>query len=210
MKPKAIFFDIDGTIISLDVVVKTFQSCCRQLGLRILSKEDIINHSIGYRLSESLPRILPEANIEEFRKCFLKTQIKNFKKFAKLLPFVKATFHFVNKKGIKLGIVTTKRRVEALAILKGYNLPYNTVVAGDDVKNKKPDPEPVLKACKNLKIKPKYCIFVGDHPFDMEAAKSAGCFPVGVLTGWDNEKNLKKAGADDIIKNLSYLKKIIQ
>jgi len=210
MKPKAIFFDVDGTIVPLDVVVKTFQSCCRQLGVRVLSKNVIIKYSIGYRLSESIPKILPEVNLEKFRACFQDTQIKNFKKFARILPFVKSTFKFIDKKKIKIGIVTTKRRSEAFAILKGYKLPYDTVVGGDDVKNKKPDPEPVLKACKNLRLNPKDCMFVGDHPFDMMAAKSVGSLAIGTLTGWGNRKNLKNAGADYIIKNLSGLKKLIK
>jgi pyrophosphatase PpaX len=210
MKPKAIFFDVDGTIIPLDVVVKTFQSCCRQLGVRVLSKDVIIKYSIGYSLSESVPKLLPEVDLEKFRKCFLKTQIKNFKKFAKILPFVKSTFNFINKNKIKIGVITTKRRSEALAILKGYSLPYNTLVAGDDVKNKKPHPEAVLKACENLNLNPNDCIFIGDHPFDMLASKSAGCSAVGVLTGWGNRKNLKNAGADYIIKDLRGLKKLIE
>jgi len=210
MKPKAIFFDVDGTIISLEVIVKTFQSCCRQLNARVLTKKEIMENAISYKLSEALDKLLPEVDYEKFKKCFEITQIKNFKNFSKILPFVKATFNLINKRGIKIGVVTTKSRSEALAILNGYDLPFNTLVSGSDVKKRKPDPEPVLKACENLNLDPKDCIFVGDHPFDMLAAKSAGCFAVGTLTGWGNRENLKNAGADDIIKNLSSLKKLIE
>jgi pyrophosphatase PpaX len=210
MRPKAIFFDVDGTIIPLEVIVKTFQSCCRQLNVRVLTKKEIIDNAISYKLSEALDKLLPEVDYEKFKKCFEITQINNFKKYSKILPFVKSTFNFINKKRIKIGIVTTKSRSEALAILNGYDLPFNTLVAGDDVKKRKPDSEPVLKACENLNLNPKDCLFVGDHPFDMIAAKSAGCFAVGTLTGWGNKKNLKSAGADDIIKNLSSLKKLIE
>jgi HAD superfamily hydrolase (TIGR01549 family) len=210
MRPKAIFFDVDGTIISLEVIVKTFQSCCRQLNVRVLTKNEIMDNAISYKLSEALDNLLPEVDYERFKKCFEITQINNFKKYSKILPFVKSTFNFINKKRIKIGIVTTKSRSEALAILNGYDLHFNTLVAGDDVKKRKPDPEPVLKACENLNLNPKDCLFVGDHPFDMMSAKSAGCFAVGTLTGWGNKKNLKSAGADDIIKNLSSLKKLIE
>jgi phosphoglycolate phosphatase len=53
-------------------------------------------------------------------------------------------------------------------------------------------------------------VFVGDHPFDIIASKTAGCKAIGVLTGWGNEKNLKEAGADYIIKDLRGLKKLIE
>lgn len=210
MKPKAIFFDIDGTIIPLDVVVKTFQNCCKHFNVKILTKKEIMKRTIGYKLFEVLPKLLPGVDHKEFKKYFEKTQIKNFKKYSKILPFVKTTFNFISKKGIKIGIITTKSGSEALAILKGYDLPYDTLVAGNDVKKRKPDPESVLKACKNIKVKPKDCIFVGDHPFDMKAAKSAGCSAIGVLTGWGNRKNLKKAGAKYLIKDLKVLKKLIE
>jgi HAD superfamily hydrolase (TIGR01549 family) len=210
MKPKAIFFDVDGTIIPLDVVVKCFRACCKHFKVRVLTKKEIMKNSIGYRLFEVIPKLLPGVDYHKFKEYFEKTQIRNFKKYSEILPFVKLTFNFVNKKGIKIGIVTTKSRSEALAILKGYKLPYDTLVAGNDVKNRKPDPESVLKACKSLKLKPKDCMFVGDHPFDMQAAKSAGCLAVGVLTGWGNRKNLKNAGAKYLIKDLRGLKKLIE
>lgn len=210
MKPKAVFFDVDGTIIPLEVIVKTFQSCCRQLKVRVLTREEVMENAISYKLSEALSKLLPGVDQEKFKECFRKTQIENFKRYGKILPFVKSTFDFIQKKGIKIGVVTTKVRSEALAILNGYDLPFDTLVAGDDVKERKPNPQPVLKACENLGVSPWQCVFVGDHPFDMLAAKAAGCTAVGTLTGWGKRKNLTDAGADDIIKNLSYLKKLIE
>jgi len=209
MKPKAIFFDVDGTIISLDVVIKTFQQCCKHFKFKILSKKKILKNAIGYRLYEVLPIFFPNVKYQEFKSYFEKTQIKNFKKYAKPLPFVKSTFNFLKKQGIKIGIITTKTRKEAVAILNGYKLPFNVLVSGTDIKKRKPDPESVFKACKKLRLSPKDCAFVGDHPFDMMAAKAAGCLAIGILTGWGNKRNLKKAGADYIIKDLSFLKRLI-
>ena len=212
MKPKAVFFDVDGTIIPLKVVVKTFQETCRHFNIRILASEKILEHTIGLKLDEAIPKVIPKAlPIEkEFIKYFEDHQIENFGKYGKILPYVKSTFKKIKKRKIKIGIVTTKKRREAIAVLKGHKLPCDTVVGNDDVKNRKPDSEPVLKACKHLKVKPKDCIFVGDHPFDMQAAKSAGCLAIGVLTGWGNRKNLKKAGADYIIKDLRGLTKLLE
>jgi len=212
MKPKAIFFDVDGTIIPLKVVVKTFQETCRHFNIRILSSKKLLGHTIGYKITDIIPRLIPEAKPfkKEFIKYYEEHQIKNFKKYGKLLPYVKSTFKKIKKRKIKIGIVTSKKRGEAIAVLEGYKLPYDALFGNDDVKNIKPDSEPVIKACKKLKIKPKDCIFIGDHPFDMMSAKSAGCISVGVLTGWGNRNNLKKAGADFIIKDLRGLNKLIK
>ena len=212
MKPKAIFFDVDGTIIPLKVVVKNFQETSKHFNIKILNNKKLLDSTIGLKLEEAIPIVVPEAL--PFEKKFIKyyedNQIKNFKKYSKLLSYVKFTFKKIKKRKIKIGIITTKVRREAKAILKGYKLPYDTLVGNDDVKNRKPDPEAVFKACKNLKVKPKDCIFVGDTPFDVRAAKSAGCLAIGVLTGWGKRNNLKKAGADFIIKDLRGLNKLIE
>jgi len=211
MKPKAIFFDVDGTIISLKVAVRTFQETSKRFGIKPLSSRILLEDAIGYSLHETISKMILDAiPIEkEFGKYFEELQIKNFKKYGGLLPFVKSTIDFIHDKGIRIGIVTTKKRNEALAILNGYRLHYNALVGGDEVRSRKPSPESVLKCCEEVETNPRFCVFVGDHPFDMQAAKSAGCKAIGVLTGWGNEKNLKDAGADYIIKDLRALKKLI-
>ncbi len=206
------FFDVDGTIIPLSVAIKSFQATCRHFKLKVSNYRELVAVTIGYKLTDIIEKMIPEAKpIEkEFIKYFEDHQIKNFKKYGKILPYVKITFKKIKKRKIKIGIVTTKKSNEARAILKGYKLSYNVLVGNDDVKHIKPSPEPVLKACKKLRLKTKDCIFVGDHPFDMKAAKSAGCLAVGVLTGWGNRKSLKKAGADYIIKDLRSLIKLLE
>ncbi|OGI11642.1 hypothetical protein A3K64_00805 [Candidatus Micrarchaeota archaeon RBG_16_36_9] len=211
MKPKAIFFDVDGTIVPLKVAIKTFQETLEHFHIKPLSYKILLKDAIGYSLHDTINKMIPDAiPIEkQFGKCFEELQIKNFKKYDKLLPYVKSTLDYIHKKGIKIGIVTTKKRNEALAILNGYNLHYNALVGGDEVEKVKPNPEPILRCCDKIETSPNFCMFVGDHPFDMTASKSAGCKAVGVLTGWGNRKNLKDSGADYIIKNLKELIRLI-
>lgn len=211
MKAKAIFFDIDGTILPFEGVIRKLQETCRHFDTRILTKKEILERTIGYKIEESIPKLIPETKkfINDFANYYrdiYNRDVRSIKPF----PYVKGVFKFVNKNKIRIGIITTKSRTQAEVTLKYYTLPYDTLVGGNDVKKRKPDPEPVLKACKNLELRPRQCVFVGDHPFDMLAAKSAGCFAIGVLTGWGNRKNLKNAGADYIIKDLRGLKKLIE
>lgn len=210
MKPRAVLFDVDGTLISLDVVVVSLQDCCRKFGVRILSRKEIMEKAMGYRLCEFLPKLLPGVDVDSFRNCFAKSQIMNLKRYGKLLPKTNSTMRFLRKEKIKVGIVTTKSRKEALPVLRTHRITYDVLVSGSDAKKRKPDPEPIFAACKKLRIMPNDCVFVGDHAFDMEAAVAAGCVPVGTLTGWGNRKNLKASGAKYLIRDLSGLRKIIE
>jgi len=211
MKAKAIFFDIDGTILPFEGVIRKLQETCRHFDIRTLTKKEILERTIGYKIEESIPKLIPETKkfINDFANYYRNIYNRDVRSI-KPFPYVKGVFKFVKKNKIRIGIITTKSRIQAEVTLKYYKLPYDTLVAGDDVKKRKPNPEPVLKACENLGLNPKDCMFVGDHPFDMQAAKSAGSLAIGTLTGWGNRKNLKTAGADYIIKDLRGLKKLIE
>jgi pyrophosphatase PpaX len=87
--------------------------------------------------------------------------------------------------GRRLGIVTAKRRqtVElAFARIPIEHL-FETVVGGDETKKHKPDPEPLLLALDRLGVPPRDAVYVGDAPFDVQAAKAAGLYSVGVTWG---------------------------
>jgi HAD superfamily hydrolase (TIGR01509 family) len=211
MKPKAMLFDVDGTLVPFDGILKHIQKTCKHFGVRVPTKKELVGETVGYKLTESMPKLVPETKkiIKEFYQYYHESYKKDVK-FIKLFPYAKKILIWVKKKKLKIGIVTTKAHERAKAILDHHKVPYDVVIGFDDVKNRNPHPEPVLKACRILKVKPQDCVFFGDHPFDMTAAKKAGCFAVGVLEGWGNRRNLKAAGADVVVEDLRSLKKLLQ
>jgi HAD superfamily hydrolase (TIGR01549 family) len=212
MRPRAVLFDVDGTIITLDIAIRNYQETCRHFRIKVLSYDELRRKVVGYTIEETVRKLFPEALsiCDEFSEFFKNNQIENYRKYGGILPNVKKAFGFLRNNSIKIGIVTTKVRAESLAELGGYGLKFDALVAGDDIKYRKPSPRPVLRACRMLGVRPKDCIMIGDHRFDMMAAKSAGCTPIGVLTGWDNDRNLRKAGATNTLKNLGELIKLLK
>src|SRR6478609_203042 len=60
---------------------------------------------------------------------------------------------------------------------------FDTVVGGDETKRHKPDPEPLLLGLARLDASADQAAYVGDSPYDMQAAKAAGLHAVGVTWG---------------------------
>jgi pyrophosphatase PpaX len=91
----------------------------------------------------------------------------------------------LKERGHRLGIVTAKRRLTvdlAFARVPIEHL-FETVVGGDETDAQKPDPAPLLLALDRLGARPEDAAYVGDSPFDMQSAKAAGLYAVGVSWG---------------------------
>ena len=78
-------------------------------------------------------------------------------------------------------------------------------VTGHDVRKGKPNPEPYLKAMTKAGKKSNECLVIENAPLGVQAAHAAGCFTIGVTTGPIPEKDLYKAGADLVYKNMDEL-----
>ena len=107
----------------------------------------------------------------------------------------------------RLAVVTTRARAEALAFLahSGLEAYFEAVITRQDVLRMKPHPEPVRKAAKLLKVTPDVCLMVGDTTNDVLAARRAGAYAIGVLSGFGERCEMERAGADLILERASEL-----
>ena len=78
-------------------------------------------------------------------------------------------------------------------------------VTATDVKRGKPNPEPYLKAMAKVGVQPNECVVLENAPLGVQAGHTAGCFTVGVTTGPIPEKDMYKAGADVVYKDMASL-----
>jgi phosphoglycolate phosphatase len=88
---------------------------------------------------------------------------------------------------LALACVTNKPREFTLPLLERVQLAawFTAVVAGDDVREKKPHPALLLAACDRLGVAPSHALMIGDSVNDALAARAAGCPLVLVETGYN-------------------------
>ncbi len=94
--------------------------------------------------------------------------------------------------GLKLACVTNKPREFTVPLLARVQLArwFDTVVAGDDVQEKKPHPALLLAACERLGVPPAEALMIGDSINDALAARAAGCGAVLVETGYNEGEHI--------------------
>jgi pyrophosphatase PpaX len=73
-------------------------------------------------------------------------------------------------------------------------------VTAEETERHKPNPEPLLLALEKLEAAPADAAYVGDSPFDIEAANAAGLRSIAVTWGGiQSDERLLAAGPDAIV-----------
>jgi phosphoglycolate phosphatase len=90
--------------------------------------------------------------------------------------------------GWPLVCVTNKPHTMAVDLLarKGLLPHFEQVFGGDSFARRKPDPLPLIEACKALGVEPAHTLMVGDSSNDAQAARAAGCPVVLVDYGYNH------------------------
>jgi beta-phosphoglucomutase-like phosphatase (HAD superfamily) len=102
-----------------------------------------------------------------------------------------------------LGIVSVRGKKSTYRFLFQYELLpfFKAVATGQTCSHTKPYPDPINWVAERMGVPPISCLMVGDTVPDILAGKKAGAQTVGVLCGFGEEKELRQAGADEIIQS---------
>ena len=107
----------------------------------------------------------------------------------------------------KLGLVSSGDRDRVSRQLRQFGLTrmFRTRVLGGDTQQKKPHPEPLLKALREMSMDPRDCVYVGDTAEDMQMAQAAGVQAIAVLGPFPTEKRLRALGPEILLNGIHEL-----
>ena len=180
----AVLFDLDGTVLDPNGSIRaTIDHVLAAAGLEPIAPEEVL---VGMPLRDILAlRAAEPARVEalvaHYRRHFGDTTWR----LVRWIPGVRGVVEGLRAQGTRTAVVTTKGEGEADRLLRdlGVRGLFDTVVGDDDERPVKPDPAPVLEACRRLGVAPWEAAMVGDTRFDVEAGRAAGCRTVAVLWG---------------------------
>ena len=187
MPLRTILFDFDYTLVdsargTIDGVNYAFE----KMGLPTAS-DAAVRRTIGLSLPDILPALAGDAHtrcVDEFTRLFYQRADETMVALAEFYTGVPQTVKALQKLGIRLAIVSQKRRRYIQPILEKENLleAFESIVGGGDAAYK-PDPEGLLLAVAQTDSTPANCLYVGDSVTDAETARRAGIAFVAVLSG---------------------------
>lgn len=106
-----------------------------------------------------------------------------------------------------LAVVSARDQESTVKFLEQFGLSglFHSVATAFTCRYTKPFPDPVLWASARMGVVPENCLMVGDTVVDIRAGKAAGAQTVGVLCGFGQEPELRRAGADLILPHTAAL-----
>lgn len=177
---QAVLFDLDGTL--LDSSPDFYHIISRMLEEAHRPPIDPMDFrqqvSLGGRAMVSHAFGLPsdsaetEALLAEFLQRYALQPLVHGQLFAGLDRLLL----WLDRQRLPWGIVTNKAERFSRPILESLGLAQRcaSLICPEQVSCIKPDPEPLLLACKQLGLAPEQALYVGDHQRDVEAGRRAG------------------------------------
>jgi beta-phosphoglucomutase-like phosphatase (HAD superfamily) len=210
MAPKAILFDIDGTLVdSNDQHVEAWDEAFRDAGYRFDAQT--IHDQIGKGSDALVPALLPdvdEARQEEIGAAHGEVFKAKFLGSVRPFPRARDLLERSHANGQQVVFASSASKAEldhyiGLLDAKGFVAATTSI---DDVEASKPAPDIFGTALKKLgSPSPDEVVVVGDTPYDVEAAAKCGLRTVALLSGKFPEASLREAGAVAVYADVAAL-----
>ena len=126
-----------------------------------------------------------------------------------LFPEMDSILDHLDENNIPWGIVTNKPSMLTVPLLQSMRLHDRaaTIICADQVGAAKPDPLPILEACKKIDVEPANAVYVGDDERDVQAAHAAGMPCIALRCGYIRQgQNPDDWGADTVLDTTHGLK----
>jgi phosphoglycolate phosphatase len=219
LQVKAVMIDLDGTLLdTIPDLAAAANGMLTELNMTVLPEATIRNY-VGKGIANLIERTLtnsmdgkPDAGLfQRAVPVYERTYREVNGKYTTMYPGVKEGLDLLRAQGLPLVCVTNKSERFTLPLLEHVSLSsyFVSVVAGDTLPQKKPDPAPLLHACRQLKVAPDEMLMIGDSLNDAQAARAAGCPIFCVTYGYNEGHDVHTLDVDAIVASLVEAARLI-
>jgi len=208
----AVLFDFDGTLVHLNIDFAQMRAAVEAIlplyGLSAEGKDslytlELVDDSVRL-LNDRAGADMAEAFRRQAEEAITAVEL-GAARSAVVHPGAVSLLSELQRRGIKVAIVTRNCRAAVEQILTRTALPHDVLVTRDDVEAVKPDPQHLSAALRQLGAEPQRALMVGDHPLDVRAGRAVGVRTVAVLTGYSPLERFTAENPDLILSQVGEL-----
>ena len=190
-----ILFDLDGTLLdTLTDLTASVNYALSRVGLPARSRDEVRSFlGDGYKVL--MEKACGGADSADALKYFTEYYAVHLEDNTAPYPGVTDALTALAAKGRKMAVVSNKG-YDAVQVLCGrFFAPHVTLYYGvSDTLKKKPAPDMLLAAMRDLHSDAEDCVMVGDGEPDIAMARAAGIDIISVTWGFRTKEQLEKAG----------------
>ena len=203
---QAVIFDLDGTLLDSLADIAVAMN-------RVLAALDLPQHPradyrfmVGEGMATLVKRALPPerrgpADQERALAAMREEYGRNWRNLTLPYPQIPEMLTALKRRGLPLAVLSNKPEEFTILAVKELLADHQFAIirgARPDTP-RKPDPGGAIALARQLKLPAEKILYVGDSGIDMQTAKGAGMFAVGVLWGFRPAEELQADGADTLI-----------
>lgn len=205
-KYQAIIFDLDGTLLNtLEDLMDSVNFALRQFQMPERSLEQIrcsVGNGVRRLMELSVPEGLQNPEFEEVFRTFQTHYTEHCNDKTQLYPGIALLLQRLKARGVKMAIVSNKYHEAVQELKEMYFKEYLSVAIGEkEGVRKKPAPDTVIEALRELEITKEQAVYVGDSDVDLKTAANSGMDCLSVTWGFRTKEELLAAGATVMIND---------
>ena len=215
MKYTTIVFDCDGTL--LDTLTDLRNAVNYVLRAHDLPERSVpevkaaLGNGVAHLMRQSLPDSISEAEFNTYLDEFKIYYGEHLQDYTAPYPGMLDVLDTLRAKGYKLAIVSNKIQEGITPLNKEYFGDRLPVAIGERPGlQRKPAPDMVLQALKELDSTQDESIYIGDSEVDVATAKNSGLLCIGVTWGFRDEQLHKDLGVTHIARKAEDIVTIIE
>ena len=215
MKYTTIVFDCDGTL--LDTLTDLRNAVNYVLRAHDLPERSVpevkvaLGNGVAHLMHQSLPDSISEAEFNTYLDEFKAYYGEHLQDYTAPYPGMLDVLDTLRAKGYKLAIVSNKIQEGITPLNKEYFGDRLPVAIGERPGlQRKPAPDMVLQALKELDSTQSESIYIGDSEVDVATAKNSGLLCIGVTWGFRDEQLHKDLGVTHIARKAEDIVTIIE
>ena len=216
MNIKAVIWDLDGTLLNtLDDLAASTNAALEKSGLPSRTTDEV-RRFVGNGVHKLIERAMPELGAQhpKFQQtldAFVAHYGAHSKDRTRPYDGIMAVLDALAQKGIRHAIVSNKVDFAVKALSKEYFGDRMLSAVGDDPSRaKKPAPDSVWEAMRQMGVTEGEAVYVGDSDVDVITARNAGIPCIAVTWGFRSEDCLLEAGAQHVARKPEEIVGIVE
>lgn len=203
-----VLFDLDGTLLhtapDLTTALNNALTHFNYPEISIAEITPYISYGAAVMIDTALKEDVSEATKAAILTWLIEYYAANIAVKTQLYPGMPELLATLEEKNIPWGVVTNKREQLTHPLMQALELTQRSacIICGDTTAYSKPHPEPMLTACRQIKVAPEACLYIGDAQHDITAGKTANMKTLAATYGYlkPNDKP-QDWGADALINH---------